>query len=60
VLTGESVLTSGIETNGGTKVLVGFDSGATEFSWRSGLSHKDTLALTAAKDKPWSEVWISG
>jgi hypothetical protein len=58
VLTGESVLTSGIETNGGTKVLAGFDSDADEFSWRSGLSHNDTLTLTAAKDKPWSEVWI--
>jgi hypothetical protein len=58
VLTGESVLTSGIETKGGTKVLVGFDSDADEFSWRSGLSHNDTLTLTAAKDKPWSEVWI--
>jgi hypothetical protein len=58
LLLGESVLTSGIETSGGTKVLVGFDSGANEFSWRSGLSHKDTLTLTAARDKPWSEVWI--
>jgi hypothetical protein len=57
VLAGESVLTSGIETNG-TKVLVGFDSDADEFSWRSGLSHNDTFTLTAAKDKPWSEVWI--
>src|ERR1700730_11378761 len=30
----------------------------TEFSWRWGLSHNDTWTLTAAKDKPWSEVWI--
>jgi hypothetical protein len=58
LLAGESVLTSGIETNGGTQVLVSFDSGADEFSWRSGLAHKDTLTLTAALDKPWSEVWI--
>ena len=58
LLAGESVLTSGIETSGGTQVLVSFDSGADEFSWRSALSHKDTLTLTAAKDKPWSEVWI--
>jgi hypothetical protein len=58
LLAGESVLTSGIETNGGTKVLAGFDSGADEFKWRSGLSYSDTLTLTAAKDKPWSEVWI--
>jgi hypothetical protein len=58
LLTGESVLTNGIETNGGTKVSAGFDSGASEFAWRSSLSHSDTLALTAARDKPWSEVWL--
>ena len=58
LLTGESVLTNGIETNNGTKVSAAFDSGADEFEWRSGLSHSDTLTLTAAKDKPWSEVWI--
>jgi hypothetical protein len=58
LLTGESVLTNGIETNGGTRVSAGFDTGASEFSWRSGLSHNDTLTLTAAKDKPWSEAWI--
>jgi hypothetical protein len=58
LLTSESVLTNGIETNNGTKVLVSFDSGASEFSWRSGISYSDTLALTAAKDRPWSEVWI--
>jgi len=58
LLAGESVLTNGIETNGGTKVMVGFDSGASEFGWRSGLSHSDTLTLTAAKSRPWSEVWV--
>ena len=58
LLAGESVLTSGIETSGGNEVLVGFDSGANEFSWRSGLSHKDTLTLTAVRDQPWSEVWV--
>ena len=58
LLPGESVLTNGIETKNGTKVLAGFDSGASEFSWRSGLPHSDTLSLTAAKDKPWSEVWV--
>jgi hypothetical protein len=57
LLAGESVLTGGIETHGGTSVLAGFDSNADEFDWRSGLSHSDTLTLTAAKDKPWSEVW---
>ena len=58
LLTGESVLSSGIETNGGTKVSAGFDSGESELGWRSSLSHSDTLTLTAARDKPWSEVWL--
>jgi hypothetical protein len=58
LLAAESVLTDGIETREGNRVLVGFDSAATEFSWRSGLSHSDTLTLTAAKDRPWSEAWI--
>jgi hypothetical protein len=58
LLQGESVLTNGIETKNGARVLAGFGSGADEFGWRSGLSHSDTLTLTAAKDKPWSEVWI--
>jgi len=58
LLAGESVLTNGIETNGGTRVSAGFDSGADEFSWRSGLAHGDTLSVTAAEGKPWSEVWI--
>ncbi len=58
LLAGESVLTNGIETNGGTKVSAGFDTGASEFGWRSGLSNSDSLTLTAAQDRPWSEVWI--
>ncbi len=57
LLPGESVLTSGIETNNGTKVAVAFDSGADEFNWSSGLAHSDSLTLTAASDKPWSERW---
>jgi hypothetical protein len=58
LLAGESVLSNGIETKGGTSVLVGFDSDATEFTWHSGLSYRDTLTLTAAVDKPWSEAWV--
>ena len=58
LLAGESVLTNGIETNNGTKVSAGFDSSVSEVSWHSGLPYSDTLRLTAAKDKPWSEVWI--
>jgi hypothetical protein len=58
LLTGESVLSNGIETTKGTTVLASFDSSSSEFSWRSALPHSDTLSLTAAKGKPWSEVWI--
>ena len=58
LLTGESVLTSGIETNGGTKVSAAFDSVATQFGWHSSLAQRDGLTLSAAKDKPWSEVWL--
>jgi hypothetical protein len=58
LLAGESVLSNGIETKGGASVLVGLDSDATEFTWRSGLSYRDALTLTAAVDKPWSEVWV--
>lgn len=57
LLAGESVLTGGIETRNGTGVLAGFESSASEFSWRSAVPHSDTLTLTAAKDRPWSEVW---
>jgi hypothetical protein len=58
LLAGESVLSNGIETQDGSKVLAGFDSDADEFSWNSALSHADALTLTAAKDRPWTEVWI--
>jgi hypothetical protein len=58
LLAGESVLTGGIETHDGSRVSAGFDSDANEFSWRSALARSDTLTLTTAKDKPWSEVWV--
>jgi hypothetical protein len=58
LLAGESVLTNGIETNNGADVLVGFDSNTREFRWHSGLPQGDALTLTAAKDRPWSEVWV--
>lgn len=58
LLPGESVLTSGIETNGGTRVSAGFDSDAAEIGWHSSLSQAGALALRAANDKPWSESWI--
>jgi hypothetical protein len=57
VITGESVLTNGIATHDGTKVLVGLDSNADEFTWQSGLAQTGKLALTAAQGSPWSEVW---
>jgi hypothetical protein len=58
LLPGESVLTSGIETNGGTRVSAGFDSDATQFGWHSSLQPTEALTLTATGDKPWSESWI--
>ncbi len=57
LLAGESVLSSGVETNNGTQVSAAFDSTAAEFSWRSGLAQSGTLTLTAANKSPWSEVW---
>ena len=57
LLPGESVLTGGVDTNGGTRVPASFDTDAGEFSWQSALSQADNFELHAPKDKPWSEVW---
>ena len=57
LLAGESILSGGIETNRDKQVLAGFDSGAMQFDWHSSLPQSETLTLTAAKDKPWSELW---
>ena len=57
LLPGESVLTAGLDTNGGTQVPASFDTDASEFRWESALSQVDTFELQAPKDKPWSEVW---
>jgi len=57
LLPGESVLTGGVDTNGGIQVPASFDTDAAEFSWESALSQADTFELRAPKDKPWSEVW---
>jgi hypothetical protein len=57
LLAGESILTSGIETNPAMQVLAAFDSDAMQFDWHSSLPQSETLTLTAAKDKPWSELW---
>ena len=57
LLPGESVLTAGIDTNGGTRVPASFDTDAGEFTWESALSQADSFELHAPKDKPWSEVW---
>jgi hypothetical protein len=57
LLPGESVLTGGIDTNGGTRVPASFDTDAAEFMWESALSQADHFELRAPKDKPWSEVW---
>lgn len=57
LLPGESVLTGGLDTNGGTQVPASFDTDAGEFMWESALSQADNFELHAPKDKPWSEVW---
>jgi hypothetical protein len=57
LLPGESVLTAGLDTNGGTRVPATFDTDASEFTWESALSQVDDFELQAPKDKPWSEVW---
>ena len=57
LLPGESVLTGGVETNGGIRVPASFDTDAGEFTWESALSQADNFELRAPKDKPWSEVW---
>ncbi|HEY0801247.1 MAG TPA: hypothetical protein VGD54_10410, partial [Steroidobacteraceae bacterium] len=57
LLPGESVLTAGLDTNGGTRVPASFDTDASEFTWESALSQVDNFELQAPKDKPWSEVW---
>jgi len=57
LLPGESVLTGGIDTNGGIRVPASFDTDAGEFTWESALSQADNFELRAPKDKPWSEVW---
>jgi hypothetical protein len=58
LLPGESVLTGGIDTNGGIRVPASFDTDAPEFTWESALSQSDNFELHAPKDTPWSEVWI--
>jgi len=57
LLPGESVLTGGVDTNGGIRVPASFDTDAGEFTWESALSQADNFELRAPKDKPWSEVW---
>jgi hypothetical protein len=57
LLAGESVLTAGLDTSGGTRVPATFDTDASEFTWESALSQADNFELRAPQDSPWSEVW---
>jgi hypothetical protein len=57
LLTGESVLTAGLDTHGGTQVSASFDTDANDFRWDSALSKSDGVELQAPKDKPWNEIW---
>ncbi len=57
LLSGESVLTGGVDTQNGRGVLAGFDSGAGEYVWQSALARSDELSFSAPRDAPWVEVW---
>jgi hypothetical protein len=56
LVSGESVLTPGIEVRNGT-ALVGLSSGQESLRWRSGLARAETLELTLPADAPRSEDW---
>ena len=56
LLTGESVITAGIEVEDGA-VLVNMPRGQGSIGWRSVLSKIDTIALTAPTTTSWSETW---
>ncbi|MBC8028184.1 MAG: hypothetical protein H7Y89_19490 [Steroidobacteraceae bacterium] len=56
LVSGESVLTPGIEVRNGT-ALVGLSSGQSNLAWHSGLARAETLEITLPADAPRSEDW---
>lgn len=57
LVTGESVLTPGIEVRGGKTVLAGIPAGAPATGWQSGLARSDALQLTMPAAAARVEVW---
>jgi len=57
LLPGESVTQSDLEVQDNA-VVVSLGRDDTEADWSSTLKEAPEIRLTAAKDKPWSEIWI--
>jgi len=57
LLPGESVTTADVDVRDG-KARVALAAGDDEVSWRSSLPRSPNLTLTAATDRPWTEVWL--
>ena len=57
LVTGESVLTPGIEVRNGAAALVGLAAGQARAGWRSGLPRSETIELTMPEDAARGEIW---
>jgi len=57
LLPGESVTTADVDVRDG-RAHVALAAGDDEVSWRSSLPRSTSLTLTAATDRPWTEVWL--
>lgn len=56
LIDGESVVVENMTVEDG-KILVSMAPNQSHVSWRSNLERKSSLALTAAQNMPWTEVW---
>lgn len=56
LLAGEAVVTDGVSMRDG-QVLVAMQPTEASFQWASTLPIESSMALTAAVDTPWQEVW---
>ncbi|HET8745370.1 MAG TPA: hypothetical protein VFM98_07180, partial [Ramlibacter sp.] len=56
LVAGESVLTPGVETRGGS-VLVGLGAGESAMSWSSGLPRSETLEVSLEEGAARTETW---
>jgi hypothetical protein len=57
LVTGESVLTEGLDVGGAGVALVGLRGGQDERQWTSSLARRDTLVLRVTATPARSEVW---